>query len=628
MTAVAFNAELFEKNMTALQVRNPALARRVREASDDPMVVVERAKSDELTLILDGKAVLSRYDPGRDVQRTIADEPEGGSHRRVLVVLGLELGYLARALWQRTQAKLHVIEPRLGVWRATCGAVDLSAVLADDRAFLYDRVEDLFFRVEYEVRLEMNFAVYHLPAIRAIYQAYLEPLQQRLEVVVRDSHIHTFTNISRQVEWFRNLFDNFPHYIRRPSIVGLRGALRDVPAVVVSAGPSLDKNAELLREWKGRGAIISVGTALGKCQQLGVAPDLVVALESNDITDQFADKPIIRESSLALLAKCHPKLWDIPAKNIFFYGNFMPDTGWMFSLIQRKEAILGFSGSVATAAFSIAAFMGCRPIVLIGQDLAYGAAGASHASGIGQGGDFSVAGDKLKAARDDPAQLEGDMVLVDGYHGGKVVTRTNLRNYLLWFEKHIPDLTGRGIRVINATEGGARIHGAQQLTFAEATSELLGDPRPITVAIDERCAPEPFDVPAAREHVHTAIKELVELQQGGKKLRELAKRTLDWLNRPRPPVDRINRALQRIGRDEKRLLALVKSQNDLLTSVGGRDILLTKTAFDYEGLSQIEGIGLNMKQTETMHRGVGNAATLVLEKLRFLEAELAKLDTE
>ncbi len=613
MNQVLFDEALFDKNLTALARRNPALAQAVREAPVDADVVVEPAKDGHLTLSLEGRAVLSKYAPERDAQRICRDEPDGGSTNRVLVVLGFELGYVPQLLAERTEAMLHIVEPRLGVLRAALGAVDVAELLASERVTLYDRVNALSFRFEYGVRMEPNFALYALPALADPYREHAAAMRERIAVLVRDSHIHTFTNLAKQDEWFGNLVGNFRQYVGRPSVLHLRGALRGVPAVVVSAGPSLDKNAHLLEQWKGRGAIISVGTALQKCQQLGVAPDMTIALEANNITDQFHDAPIIAKSYLALMVKCHPDLWRVPAKGIFHFGNAMPDTQWMFRMLGCEDAILAFSGSVSTAAFSLAAFMGCNPIVFIGQDLAFGEGGASHATGVGAGGDFSVAQDKIDQVAEDE-----DMALVEGYHGGRVVTRTNLRNYLLWFEKHVPDVVARGVRVINSTEGGAKIHGAQQLPFAEATATLLGEPLPIGEMLDRHCESEPPDFDAVGIVVERTKKTLLDLIRRTSDGRDNAIKVQKLMSRANRPVEKINKLIHSIDRNEKRIFALAKELDELLVSVGGRDLFLVKTAFDYEGLNQEESLRLNMKQTATMYEGILKAARRVLERVRSL----------
>jgi hypothetical protein len=625
MTAILFDAQLFERNLAALAERHAPLAQAIRDAADDPGVAIEPAKNGKPTLTLDGKRVLSQYAPENDAARAIEAETADAGASRVVLVLGFELGYVATALLAKTPAKIFVVEPRLGVLRAALGAVDLADMLRDPRVHVVDRIDQLFFQIEYRTRLEPNLGICVLPALKALYAADLEALQRRVALLLDDQTIITLTNIQKQHLWFHNLIENFPRYARRAPVSRLHRRFAGRPAVVVSAGPSLNKNAHLLPQWKDRGVIISVGTALKKCVEVGVTPDLVVALESNDILSQFAGVEQIRDAFTALLVKCHPRLWELPARGGFFVGNHTADVYWLFDLLGCSEAILTFSGSVSTAAFSLAAFMGCSPIVIVGQDLAYGETGESHAPGADTGGDFSVDRQTIAEVRAQPGSRGADFLLVEGYHGGQVVTKANLRNYLLWFEQYIPKAQAEGVRVVNATEGGAKIHGPEQLTLAEATAQFLSEPFAVGEAIAQAAQPLSVDVSAIVGTLDRTKKDLLELSRLARHGQQYAAEVFDLLNRPRRPAERIDRLIHKIGKEEKRLAALAAKLDNLLTAVAGRDLLLVKTVFDYEGLSLEESIRLNMKHTTTMYQGLLNAADMVLAEIDALIGHLHAL---
>ena len=110
-------------------------------------------------------------------------------------------------------------------------------------------------------------------------------------------------------------------------------------------------------------------------------------------------------------------------------------------------------GSVATAAFAFMRFLKQKRIILIGQDLA-SANGVTHAGG-------------------DNDNTRYNETTVEGYYGGTVTTRSDWLGYLRWFEREIQTINenDEGIRVIDATEGGAKIHGAEIMTLQQAIDE-------------------------------------------------------------------------------------------------------------------------------------------------------------
>lgn len=613
-TAERFDPALLEKNLAALETRDGRLARILRETAADAAVSVTLARNGEPTLSIDGRSILSRYEPARDIERLLEQEPAGGSPRRVVLVLGFELGYLALGLWRKINGKVFVIEPRPAVLRAALGAVDCAAALADHRLTVVDAVDKLFFQFEYGVKMQPNLGLYLLPPIRQLYADQLEPLRRRIETMKQDQKIITATNLKRQIEWFDNLIDNFPVYSRHAPLARLDGALAGRPAVVVSAGPSLDKNSACLARWQNRGVILSVGTALRKCTAAGAIPDLTLAVESNDITPQFADAPETARAYLALLVKCHRRLWDLPAKGIFYFGNDMPDANWLLSLIGQPDAVLDFSGSVSIAAFSLAVRLGCNPIVIVGQDLAFGEAGQSHAAGVSQIGDFSLDSGAMQNLAAGQGPDADEYLQVEGYYGGRVLTKINLYNYLLWYEKHLPAIVARGIRVINATEGGARIRDAETMPFAVATEKFLGAEFPVQERLDACYRPAPIDRAALRERLDGTAADLRELQHCAKNGLARTAEIFRLLNRPNRPAAQIDQLLARLEKDEARLKTLAARHDDLLTAVGGKELLVVNTAFDYQGLSVVESLRRNMQHTASMYDGLRRITEMLLEK--------------
>lgn len=96
--------------------------------------------------------------------------------------------------------------------------------------------------------------------------------------------------------------------------------------------------------------------------------------------------------------------------------------------------------------------MGAKTIILVGQDLAF-TDGKQHAEGA-FGADQSI------------SKKQNEYPEVEGIDGNMLPTLENLKFYLEWFEEQIEQY--KDITVIDATEGGALIHGSKILTLKEA----------------------------------------------------------------------------------------------------------------------------------------------------------------
>jgi len=622
MSQVLFDQELFIRNCRALAEKNPALARALQATPDDAGIKVERARDGHLYVAIDGRQVLSQYAPLRDVERLIETEIKKEPARQDLVVFGFEVGHVVRGLINGVASRVRVVEPRLGVLRAAFGAVDLVDILSHARSFFVSAVDDLSFDVEYGVRMLPDLAVLALPGYQTAMPAELERLHHRIKELVTNRDILVASTLKNERLWFESLINNFPRYLHRPSIGKLQGAFVGRPAVVVAAGPSLDKNVRLLAQWKGRGVIVSVGTSLRKCVSLGLTPDVVMALESSNIMSQFRDLPEISQCYLALTLKAFPQLWDLPAKEIFTFSNFSFDSRWMLSLLNRKAGIIDASGSVACACFSLARLMGCNPIVLIGLDLAFGEAGQSHAAGIGTGGAENIGQEAYQQTLKEGCLLGDKLQAVDGYYGDKVVTKSNLRHYHLWFEDQIRRVAEEGIRVINCTEGGAKIKGAEQMPFAEATDQLLAGPLDVLGTIEALKTPENFSTVELRTALQDTRRQLRELNEQTRRGLEKTQETQRLLKRPQMPVARINQLVKEIDHQEQAIKTIVEDLEHVLSPVLNKDVIVVKSGFDYSGLNEAEALKLNMVHTVTMYNALIAAADYVSEKLGSLVDQL------
>lgn len=235
-------------------------------------------------------------------------------------------------------------------------------------------------------------------------------------------------------------------------------AISETTAVIVSAGPSLDKNIEDLRAAKGRALIIAVDTALKYMLARDIVPDLFVTIDPDKPMENFADGrvrdiPVIfDEQTPSELLREHRA-----AKILYNCRDYPKKLFEACGAVVEKNIPSG--GSVATAAFAICCDLGIKNIILIGQDLAY-TGEQTHAGGVVSAG------------------VNGDIgtVMIDGIDGTKVRTRSDWLGYLRWFEHTIESVRQENpeMRVIDATEGGALIRGTEVMTLREAITETCG----------------------------------------------------------------------------------------------------------------------------------------------------------
>lgn len=276
---------------------------------------------------------------------------------------------------------------------------------------------------------------------------------------------HVF-NMNTEVAFGEKLADNMlcslPHIIEGSSLNNLRSAIRKydisgIPAIIVSAGPSLDKNIKQLKTVGNRAFIIGVDSALKALIREGIDFHIGISVDPRKNPAVFEDEKINRYP-LVLCANSIPVIAE-KSKSRLFFESPLGFEGFEEIIREKTGEKLGelkTGGSVATDAFSLAEYLGFEKIILVGQDLAY-TGGKTHVSGFVES----------EANR----REEDSLVEVEGMDGTILRTDIQMDSYRKWFELEIRRNAGK-ITVYNATEGGARIHGATELTLQEAVEHL------------------------------------------------------------------------------------------------------------------------------------------------------------
>jgi hypothetical protein len=321
--------------------------------------------------------------------------------------------------------------------------------------------------------------------------------------------------------WVNQALENIAKIALRPSIHHLRGAFEKTPMVIIAPGPSLQKNAHLLMQLKGKAILVAFSHTLSALKKLGVAPDVVIALDSQDLRYHFDDYPVHEVEAVMLGITAHPSLYQLPAKRIFtFAGNTNLDW-WLFSALG-EEMRAPSGGSVAHTALSMGLQWGCDPIMFVGQDLAFSQDGFMYTKESSDGqakievnqDNFQLKGfsdgyRKLASIKGQEKTPTSRLLEVPGYYGGMVQTSFSFFLFKRWFEEVAARVSGN-VRLWNCTEGGARIEGMQQLSLAQAIESLAGVPgAAVAETLQETSAR--FDYPARRKMLLRHVERMLSL---------------------------------------------------------------------------------------------------------------------
>ncbi len=359
------------------------------------------------------------------------------------VVWGLGLGYHIHELFRLDDGIcIQVFESDLDVIYHCLMAVDSSVLLND---YNFELIYDPDFKKVISVLDEgtENFII-HNPSLRHIKDV---RIREQMEMFfIRDSGKRNvailFENNSREN---MKLYDDYVDSLQ-PEFDG-----KDV--IIVAAGPSLDKNVELLKNKTPNMVILAVETVFRKLLNLGIEVDYMIVTDANSRIYWHLEGLEDRQIPMLYLSTAYKGY----AMNYKGKKYLICQSGYKKAedlAKQKRWRLYETGGSVTTTALDVCIRLGSKSIAFIGLDLAY-TDNLAHAEGT---------------ARREAAEA-GEMRQVPALGGGKVPASKVFMMYNRWIAERAKK-EDAVMPVIDATEGGAVIPGLRTMTFEKYLKEV------------------------------------------------------------------------------------------------------------------------------------------------------------
>lgn len=455
----------FQNNMKLLKQKHPSTWEAISNAPESiiagPKVIIsENGKPNVLVRQADGQSIFihEQRDPGSEAiafLNSIAEDFHG-----TVLVFGMGMGYMVTSLLESKIDLQHLIifELDIEIFKLALMSVNLEKVLTDDRVILTVGEVDDVDEILKPAKRSMMLEDIHTHKLLTCFQ-----VNKKYEVLASDVFDHVSAwNIDGATQTYhgKTFIENRLRHLTAmhhdKKLEDLEGKFNGVPALMVAAGPSLDKNIDQIHRAVGKSVIFAVDTALPALLEQGIVPDFVTAIDYNDpIYEKIASaasQPVSRKIKLICTSWVACTVTKIfPAASIFWAFGSNAFEHWMNGLLGGRLTI-GGAGTVAHLNYVAANAMGCDPLIFVGQDLAH-SYDREHASNV------------VFTGTETMEKILKEAIWVKGVTTEKVPTTRNLHGYRVLFEQWIP-LTDA--KVINATEGGAWIEGAEHMSLAQA----------------------------------------------------------------------------------------------------------------------------------------------------------------
>lgn len=353
-----------------------------------------------------------------------------------------------------------IYEPEKEIFAANMYCNNMECILKREKTFLF--VEELneeqigdYVRMAAQNLAPSHIVTYYSPVYA---QLYMDNIKRIIEICC-DSltynvmYENTIVMKAEQINY--NRIKSIPLMLDSIMLSDLKNKLQmndnlDMKAaIIVAAGPSLDKNIEQLKLAKGRAFILAVDSSIRMLLKHNIQPDVIVTIDPDKERILFENDLAKRTPIIYSSWSTYDAIYKLTGRKIFCNTNQF--TADFLKLLDKKEPYIVCGGNVATTAISIAHYLGFENLITIGLDLAF-------------------AGDKKHAsvAYDDGGINEKESVLydyVEGQNGEQLLTYKNFVYYKKAIEENMQNLNWN---LINATEGGALIKGAISMSLKEA----------------------------------------------------------------------------------------------------------------------------------------------------------------
>ncbi len=389
--------------------------------------------------------------------------------KKVILIFGFGFGYLVEKVLDLVSKDTVVItvDPNITLIRKALEHRDLRRVIRDPRFIMGVLKEDtkklsVLLSPHINNILTGGLGLFFDPSVKIYNKEFYINLKKELIDYLRTISIHFNTISTLEFAFVQNTFFNAPHYVTQPGIQLLKDKYTDIPAIVVSAGPSLNKNIDKIKHAKGRAIIIALGPTFKPLLKHGVVPDFVVAIDPVDLQIRMFEKKEeeTKESILVTLPYFNFKAFRLWKGKVLWMGKEDPLVNFFDDASDNPHDKIDTGMTVAHSAFSFANYIGANPIILVGQDLSY-PTDKTHVDGAPLVRDVKL----------DPKSI----IWVEGNYEEKVPTVRNLFSYIYLFEEmanRVREINPNKL-LINATEGGARIKGFEIMTFQEVLDTYI-----------------------------------------------------------------------------------------------------------------------------------------------------------
>ncbi|UTC74000.1 motility associated factor glycosyltransferase family protein [Treponema sp. OMZ 792] len=487
-----YNAKLFFKRFpelcTALGLDSETGIKKFAEKIPETYTL-EEAKLKEkdkkiFTARINGKYIHSKYNPISEAEKNISlDFFEDKKTKSSCVFYGLGLGY-TQELYAKSNPKssLIIIEPDLFVFFLFLQSRPLDDFFMHENLMLLLGLYPKDILDFFESKSFFDIPVFKIQSLIDVSPSWFSELEALKKRRNEKTNLNKNTLKKFGKLWLKNFFKNIS---RTESLLGINkieNIFSSYPALIIAAGPGLDKTINLIKENEDKFIIIAADTAVRACHRQGLKPDFILLMDAQywnylHLADlDISDSILITESSV------YPAVFRLKAAAEFLCTSMFPLAQYIENAIGEKGKLVT-GGSVATACWDFARILGCSEIIFAGLDLAFPDF-QTHFKGSRFEEDLNSFSNRFfpSETASHLSLYSASPQLKEGYEG-KVLSDKRMQMYAWWFESKIAEFPD--VKTYNLLPRGLKIPNMPAINMEDFLIKAKASPLSKKIKIDK-----------------------------------------------------------------------------------------------------------------------------------------------
>lgn len=375
--------EYYNKNIDALKYTKKDFLRRMelteKKENKSLNCCIEGAGNGQGIMSLEWKGqkiyLNSLYNPEHEADMW-AKGIEWNGYQNVVLMFGMGNGYHVRKLVQYSElTKVIIYEPSKEIFEFVLSNFDISDILASEKVILQvegineevllGNLEDII-DMKNKKNLKRKEHPYYKQVFPKQYKNYLGILKTaEKEIQVKYNTMQHFNQI-----WLENLTKNLKFLKESTTFTDLTEKLdKDIPVILVSAGPSVSEELEGLRMAKNHLPILAVDRIVDFLMDNGVEPDGIFTIDAAYPREKMQVERIQHiPVFMDLYSSCDITLEHQGKKIVFFDSRYIRN---IYVMMGKEVKHYRRGTTVSSAAFCNFAGERFRNLILVGQDLSF-----------------------------------------------------------------------------------------------------------------------------------------------------------------------------------------------------------------------------------------------------------------